>query len=185
MNTTFIAGTTGDDLFVNAWDGVAFSGPGIPVDPREDRATGCRLCRHDGGWRGGLVSRATRRIVSGLASYRASRLRWSGSFRRLRSLHSPGRRAAHVAASSRQREHHPHYIGLTSGIAEVVPVEPESVAADRLHRDVDRLVERMIGTSCMQSAMKSFTLLSYSAGSSVKRARSIAGPSPRSCRRRC
>jgi hypothetical protein len=26
-NTTFIAGTTGDDLFVNAWDGVAFSGP--------------------------------------------------------------------------------------------------------------------------------------------------------------
>ena len=26
-HTTFIAGTTGDDLFVNAWDGVAFSGP--------------------------------------------------------------------------------------------------------------------------------------------------------------
>jgi hypothetical protein len=26
-NTTFVAGTTGDDLFVNIWDGVAFSGP--------------------------------------------------------------------------------------------------------------------------------------------------------------
>jgi hypothetical protein len=26
-NTTFVAGTTGDDLFVNVWDGVAFSGP--------------------------------------------------------------------------------------------------------------------------------------------------------------
>ena len=25
--TTFVAGTTGDDLFVNAWDGVVFSGP--------------------------------------------------------------------------------------------------------------------------------------------------------------
>jgi hypothetical protein len=25
--TTFHAGTTGDDLFVNVWDGVAFSGP--------------------------------------------------------------------------------------------------------------------------------------------------------------
>jgi VCBS repeat-containing protein len=25
--TTFVAGTTGDDLFVNVWDGVAFSGP--------------------------------------------------------------------------------------------------------------------------------------------------------------
>ena len=26
-NTTFVVGTTGDDLFVNVWDGVAFSGP--------------------------------------------------------------------------------------------------------------------------------------------------------------
>ena len=25
--TSFHAGTTGDDLFVNVWDGVAFSGP--------------------------------------------------------------------------------------------------------------------------------------------------------------
>ena len=25
--TTFVAGTTGDDLFVNAWDGHNFSGP--------------------------------------------------------------------------------------------------------------------------------------------------------------
>ena len=25
--TTFHAGTTGDDLFVNVWDGVAFGGP--------------------------------------------------------------------------------------------------------------------------------------------------------------
>jgi hypothetical protein len=26
-NTTFVAGTTGDDLFVNVWDQAAFSGP--------------------------------------------------------------------------------------------------------------------------------------------------------------
>jgi hypothetical protein len=26
-NTTFVAGTTGDDLFVNVWDQVTFSGP--------------------------------------------------------------------------------------------------------------------------------------------------------------
>jgi hypothetical protein len=25
--TTFVAGTTGDDLFVNVWDQAAFSGP--------------------------------------------------------------------------------------------------------------------------------------------------------------